>query len=89
LAGFDAEPNAAMQKWGAGNLDNRSYMLKKYTVCCRSIHFLGPKIRQKCRSFTAKSQIIQRCHTITPTVQRGMVLAIPLTQAAVGPFAAF
>jgi hypothetical protein len=30
--------------------------------------------------------IPQRSHPVTPFVHRGMVLAIPLTQAAVGPF---
>jgi hypothetical protein len=70
----------------ARNLDNRLYLLKKYTVCRGRIHFFGLKIRQRCRRLIPKPQIPQQSHPVIPIEHRGMVLAIPLTQAAVGPF---
>jgi hypothetical protein len=74
------------KKRGAGNLDTRLRLLKKYTVCQGRIHFFRPKIRQWRRLSAAKSEIIQRSHSVTVFQHRGMLLAIPLTQTAVGPF---
>jgi hypothetical protein len=48
--------------------------------------FLGEILGSKVARRTAKRRILQSGHHLTQSRQRGMVLAIPLTQAAVGPF---
>jgi hypothetical protein len=84
----DSALNQTLQckKPDARNLDNVPYLLKKYTVCRGRIHFSGLKNRQGYRHCIPKPQILQRSHPVIPIEHRGMVLAIPLTQAAVGPF---
>jgi hypothetical protein len=84
--GFDLTKRCNAKKSNARNLDKRLHLLKKYTVCRGRIHFFGLKIRQRYRRFISKPQILQRSHPVIPIEHRGMVLAIPLTQAAVGPF---
>jgi hypothetical protein len=83
---FDLNQTLQCKKSNARNLDKRPYLLKKYTVCRGRIHFFGLKIRQRYRRFIPKPQILQRSHPVILIEHRGMVLAIPLTQAAVGPF---
>jgi hypothetical protein len=61
----------------------------KQPICRQSIHFFGLKLRQELRSSFAQQQIQQWNQQDTTLEYHGMVLAIPLTQAAVGPFAAF
>jgi hypothetical protein len=75
-----------MQKNAAGNLATQSKLINNYTDCHSSIHFFCLYFRQKFQSGVALREIPQRSHLLSLIVAGGMVLAIPLTQAAVGPF---
>jgi hypothetical protein len=75
-----------MQKNTAGNLATQIKLHNISTDCHSSIHFFSLYFRQKFRSCAALREIPQRCHLLSLIVADGMVLAIPLMQAAVGPF---
>jgi hypothetical protein len=73
----------------ASNLDNVTPSPNEAPDCRESIQFFRLKFGQKTPLRAEKLDIIKQIQQLISFIRRGTVLAIPLTQGAVGPFRSF